>query len=214
MAAGTLIGASGGGCASRAPASAEFGVQAPDYQRAIDVARDVLLEARFEIDRVDAASGIISTLPKMTGGLLTPWDGEQTTMDQEVADATSAHRRRVRITFEPAAVDMPGRAAGQAAADASGGVVATGGLGAVAGQNAIVDLRSAGMPLTARVEVFVDRVRRPGVRLETESIRMTSVTTDPNLASRRMTPEFTETVDHDDLLAGRLAQKIRARMAE
>jgi len=213
--AAALVGGAGVGCASRAPASAEFGVQAPQYQRAIEVARDVLLEARFEIDRVDAAGGVITTLPKMTGGLLTPWDGEQTTMDQEVADATSAHRRRVRITFEPAAIDMPRRSAGQAAADTVAGPrAATAGLGAVGGENALVDLRSSGVPLTARVEVFVDRVRRPGVRLETESIRRSSVAVDPDLSSRRMTPEYVETVDHDDLLAGRIAERIRERLAE
>jgi len=206
-----LLAGVGSGCASRAPASAEFGVQAPQYERAIEVSRDVLLEARFEIDRVDAAGGIITTLPKMTGGLLTPWDGEQTTFDQEIADATSAHRRRVRITFEPAAVDVPGRAAGQAAAD---GPSSTTGLGAVAGENPIVDLRSSGVPLTARVEVFLDRVRRPGTRLETESIRQSSAWIDPELSSRRMTPEYVETVDHDDLLAGRLAQRIKDRLAE
>lgn len=195
------------GCAARAPASVEFGVQGVAYDRAIAAARDVLLEARFEIDRIDAASGVITTLPKTSAGLLAPWDQDQTTLGQEISDATSTQRRRVRITFEPAAADRRDRPAGQAAADIVG-------IGAVAGGGSTIDLRSSGLEMTARVDVFVDRVRRPGMRLETESIRTSSVTVDPTLSARRMMPEYATTVDHDDLLAGRLAERIRERLRQ
>ena len=68
------------------------------------------------------------------------------------------------------------------------------------------------MALTARVEVYVDRVRRPGLRLETESIRTSRVSLDPSLSARMMNPEYVTSVDRDDLLAARLAERMRRRM--
>jgi hypothetical protein len=190
-------------CASRQGGPVEVAVQAAEYERAVNIARDTLLEARFEIDRVDAAAGVITAHPRGTGGLLTPWDNQQTTLGQEVHDAANTHLRRVRITFEPAAIDRRDPGAGQAAADSPGGP-----------SPAWIDLRTAGLPITARVEVFIDRVRRPGVRLETESIRTSTLTLDPQLASRRMTPEYRTTVGRDELLAARLADRIRERLSE
>lgn len=195
------------GCASRAPKSAEFGVPSAQYDRAINAAREVLLEARFEIDRIDAAAGVITTQAKTSAGLLAPWDADQTTLDQEIADATSTHRRRVRITFEPAAVDRREAALAPSAANP----IHVGDRFAAPGT---IDLRAADLALTARVEVFVDRARRPGTRLETESIRTSSTAIDPSLSARRMNPEFDTTVDHDHLLAGRLAERIRQRLAQ
>ncbi|MCA9288839.1 MAG: hypothetical protein KDA05_09665 [Phycisphaerales bacterium] len=189
-----------GGCASRAN-SIEFGVQPDRYATAFDAARDVLIEARFEIDRVDAAAGVITTHPKPSVGLLAPWDDEQTTLVQEMGDATSTQRRRVRVTFEPAAVDRPREARGQA------------GFTPVAGA-APLDLRSSDVALTARVEVYVERVRRPGTRLETESIRQSSQTLDPSLRSRGMALEYTTTVDSDDAFAARLAERMRERLGQ
>ena len=37
---------------------------------------------------------------------------------------------------------------------------------------------------------------------------------DPDLASRRMTPQYESTIDRDDLLAARLADRIRERLEE
>lgn len=201
----TILGCSIMGCSARARAGAELTVSSADYLRAVDIARDVLLESRFEIDRVDAAAGVITSQPRASAGLLTPWDPEQTTLGQEISDASSTQRRRVRITFEPAAIDRNAVPAGQAAADLPPSLTVPTGPD---------DLRSSDVTLTARVEVFIDRVRRPGTRLETESIRTSTTTIDPDLASRRMLPEYTTTVDHDELLAGRLAQRIRERLAE
>lgn len=200
------IGIASWGCSTRPAGGVEFGVQAAEYERAIEAARDVLLEARFEIDRVDASAGVVTTLPKGTGGLLTPWDAEQTTMQQEWQDATSTHQRRVRVTFEPAAVDRRDPPAGQAAADVAGG--------GVIGASRALDLRRSGVALTARVEVYVDRVRRVGTRLESESIRRSTWAVDPALVGRGMSPSYTTTVDRDDLLAARLVARIRERLGE
>lgn len=191
------------GCGSGGERAVEFAVPPGRYIETVEVARRVLMEAQFEIDRVDAAAGVLTTHPKSSAGLLTPWITDQSTLEQRVADAANTHRRRVRVTFEPAAVGVPEGPGGQAAADVAGGVWSS--VGAL-------DLRESEVALTARVEVYVDRVRRPGLRLETESIRTSRVSLDPSLSARMMNPEYVTSVDRDDLLAARLAERMRRRM--
>ena len=77
-----------GGCAGSGPRSAEFQVSPGQYARAFDEARDVLTGYRFELDRVDAAGGVIATAPKTTAGLATPWDSEQTTLEDIIQAAS------------------------------------------------------------------------------------------------------------------------------
>ena len=60
------------GCATSRPA--EFATAPGGYAAAFDAAREVLREFRFELERVDARSGIITTRPKATAGLATLWD--------------------------------------------------------------------------------------------------------------------------------------------
>ncbi len=90
------------GCAAPKPTQshhASLTIDASDYDRAIDAARQVLIDNRFEIDRVDARRGIITTAPKQTAGLATPWDQEQSSLDQEWADLVHHHERVVRVSF-------------------------------------------------------------------------------------------------------------------
>ena len=88
------------GCAS--PSSPQFSVPAGQYARAFDATRDVLRGYRFSLERVDAAAGVVTTAPKGTAGLATPWDAEQSTMAQEVEDLLNQQTRNVRVTFRPA----------------------------------------------------------------------------------------------------------------
>ena len=70
------------------------------YDEAFDAVRDVLSEFRFAIDRVDARRGVITTHPKRSAGLGTPWDREQSTLTQEWEDLINEQRRVVRVEFE------------------------------------------------------------------------------------------------------------------
>lgn len=99
------------GCATAPPESAraDADFRADDYPALFDAAREVLSDYQFTLDRIDAARGVITTAPKRTAGLATPWDREQSTARQEFEDLAHQHDRVARITFEPA--DRPTRVA-------------------------------------------------------------------------------------------------------
>lgn len=96
------VGAVLGACAS-VPESPEVEVAPGGYAQAFSAVRDIVREHRFQVDRVDAAAGVISSAPKQTSGLFTPWDGEQSTASLELDDTVNLQQRRVRVTFEPRA---------------------------------------------------------------------------------------------------------------
>lgn len=162
-----------------------------EYEAAFDATRDVLTDARFTLDRVDAAAGVITTYPKSTSGLATPWDTEQSTFGQEWEDFTNQQERMVRVTFAPEGEEdeLPGPG------------------------EALPDRRSDDRPLVARVDVTVLRLRRPGWRPETEAISRSSRSQDPQLASRVGGATFSEPIGRDERLAGRLGEQVRARLS-
>jgi hypothetical protein len=173
------------GCASpKGPP--ELTLTTAQYPAAFEAAKDTLTSYRFELDRVDAAAGIITTKPKPSAGFATPWDEEQSGLNQELEDFLNDQLRRVRITFETA-------------------------VAAGAGDPA-PDLRTDPGPITGRIEVIVDRVRRAGWRLETTSMRYSSFTRDPALVERGMWPTYTVPLSQDPELAARLADGIRRRL--
>lgn len=77
-----------------------FDVAPGGYARAFNTAREALRDAFFSIDRVDADAGVISTFPKASSGLATPWDSDQSTLRQEWEDLAADQQRTVRIAFE------------------------------------------------------------------------------------------------------------------
>lgn len=171
-----------GGCAGSS-GNADLSITPGQYAAAFEAAKDTLAEYRFELERVDAGSGVITSKPKASAGLATPWDREQGAATQEFEDLANRHLRRVRITFEPT-------------------------TGAQAG----ADLRTAEGPIVGRVEVVVDRARRAGWRLEPTSVRFSSFTRDPDLAARGMWPQYTVPISQDPEFAARLADEIRQRL--
>ena len=179
-----VLAVAGWGCASSDPSPPRFDVPAGRYSDAFEAARDVLAAERFELERVDAGAGVLSTTAKPTSGLATPWDGEQSTTRQEFEDLGNRQQRRVRVTFEPEP----------------------------AGPEIPSDLRQSGSALVGRVEVTVERIRRTQWRLETTAVRFSSFAVDPELQSRGMWPQYTVAVAQDPLLAGRLAEEIRRRL--
>ena len=183
-----------GGCAPSRALPPTLSVGPGRYAEAFDAAREVLRAARFEIDRVDAAAGAISTEPKRSSGLAMPWDRDQSSFGQEIEDLVNHQQRVVRVTFEPEGSGAPG----------GGGQVGEG--------PAAADLRGHEGPMVARVHVVIERERRPGWRVESVSIGSSSFTRDPALGPRGMLGSYWVPVARDPGLEGRIAARIAERL--
>jgi hypothetical protein len=172
-----------GGCAGGGPA--ELAIAPGEYPAAFDTAREVLRDARFDIDRVDARAGVLTTSARASTGLSLPWDLAFT--DGALEDLLNRHARRIRVTFEPAAEgDAP----------------------------PIRDLMAAEpAPLVMRVRVLVEREQRPGWRLESSSVQLSTRSSDPALAQRGLEPSYTVALREDPELSGRLTGVIAERLA-
>lgn len=88
-----------GGCAARVDAPREFAVAPGHYPAAFDATRELLRGMDFTLERVDADSGVISTEPRFSRGLLEPWDATQTGLSDEWEDTVNMQARSVRVTF-------------------------------------------------------------------------------------------------------------------
>ncbi len=86
------------------------------YEDAFVAAREVLAEFRFGINRVDAARGVLTSYPKRTAGLASPWDGEQSSIGQEFEDLTNQQERTIHIEFERGEQADGGASAGRVVA--------------------------------------------------------------------------------------------------
>ncbi|MGD9689785.1 MAG: hypothetical protein AB7K52_09050 [Phycisphaerales bacterium] len=175
-----------GACA--APRPVDVRIPADQYTRAFDAAKETLRELDFSLERVDASAGVITTRTKATAGLATPWDQEQSGVGQELEELANRQTRVARVTFVPPA-----------------GTPAIGAPG-------WKDLRELNEPLTLRVEVSMFRRQRPGWRLETGAIRLSSRSSDPQLAARGMEPTYTVDIGDDPRLADRIARSIAQRL--
>lgn len=126
------------GCNTEGPST--IAVPPGEYPRAFDLTLEALRDAKFDVERVDAARGVIATLPKPTSGAATPWDLEQRSLGQEWQDLVNHQARIVRVWARPVGQ-------GQAPED-------------------FVTYPGA---VELRVETVLLRSRRPGYRIETES---------------------------------------------
>lgn len=196
FAGGLILGVvAAGGCSSTQ--SKEVQIPEGQYPQAFEAARESLREMRFRLDRVDAASGVIATSAKSSAGLATPWDGEQSGIDQEWEDFINHQRRTVRITFEPAQI------AGEPPARREPGS---------AKSVPLVDLRDVTGPVLATVDVTIERIQRPGWQVNTKSVNQSTFTRDPVLSSKGMFPTYSVELEPDDRLAGRIAESIRRKL--
>jgi hypothetical protein len=173
------------GCASSPAGPAELRIAPGAYSRTFDAARDTVASYGFELDRVDARAGVITSRPKTTGGLLTPWDREQSTARNEIEDVMNDQQRRVRITFAPA--EGPGFPEG-------------------------ADLRAEQPPMTARVEVAIDRIHHTGWRVEASSVQQSRRWRDPALQARGMEPVYEVPFTLDPQLAARITARIAEKV--
>ena len=74
-----------------------------DYPRAFDATKDVLREMGFELDRIDASAGIITTRPRTGSGLGTPW----VPTSDGLNDLAHRNRRVASVRFAPVGVERP-----------------------------------------------------------------------------------------------------------
>lgn len=170
------------GCASPPTGNGEFAVSGDQYAPTFDAARTVLLDWGFEIQRVDARSGVITTFPKESGGLATPQDRDHSSAADEFEDFFNLQSRTVRVEFvSPSAAPE-------------------------------ADLRTAGGDLTLRVRAIVWRRHRPGWRLEPSGVTLSTWTTDPELANRGMAGSYVVAVRRDHDLEARVAAAIHQSM--
>lgn len=161
---------------------ATIAVPAGQYTATFDAAREELRDLGFVLDRVDAQLGVITTLPKGSGGVATPWDREQSSIEDELNDAVHRSQRVVRIEYAPA----DGSASGAS------------------------DLRTLGGPLTMSVNAVLQRVQLPGWRLNTQGILYSTYSRDTILDARGMSI-YAVPIRQDSELARWLADRIEAR---
>ncbi len=181
-----------GGCSTNPAPTSEFNVAAGEYAKAFDAARDTLVAMRFELDRIDARAGIITTRPKSSHGLATPWDTEQSTLSQEWDDLMNHQFRRAEVRFEPMGT-------GVGTTDPVAQTVPVEGQG---------DLRESSLAMRGSVRIVVLRRHHTGARLEPESIRLSSRTTDPALRRRGIGTQYDVAVSEDRDLERRVAGAI------
>ena len=176
-------------------------IPAGRYTQAFDAAREAVRGLRFDLERVDARQGVLSTRAKPSDGLATPWDLEQTTTRQELEDLVNQQTRRVRVVFLTPVV-RPGQPPSEELDD-------------------LPPLQDAPMPqdlfahtgsVTMRVVVTRTRTQRPGWRLATNSVRSSTFTVDPARGATAEVAEYESPAGEDKDLALRVVEQVRVAL--
>ncbi|TVQ61862.1 MAG: hypothetical protein EA379_05880 [Phycisphaerales bacterium] len=173
------------GCASRANADAvpAFSVPAGAYTAAFDAARAALRDEGYTLDRVDARAGVITTRPRVEPAIAP---------SGAAGDADSwwnSQRSVARVEFAPEDREPSG-----------------------ATDHPDTDLRADDAPMQARVIVTIERLQRPGRRIEPVSIRLSSIWNEPGWEDRAMQPGHTTVQRRDQTHAATLARRIQERI--
>ena len=166
------------------------------YDEAFTQTRELLIARGFELERIDATRGVISTQPKASAGVFTPFDLRQGSLRQELDDTLNQQRRVVRVEFAPVVpeareprIDAPGIAP----------TISPLALG-------------AGEPLVARFGVVLERRTSTDLVMEPESIRLISRAQDRMLSERGLPAIGYAPVRQDRLYAGELAADLAKRL--
>lgn len=173
-------------CSSHAP-TRSLEVAQSQSDAVFTAALTELRERRFVPERIDAQAGVITTQPKRTGGLVSPWDGEQASLADEFEDTFHYHTRTVRITIAPVAppADLTSESR---------------------------DLFAAKAPTRVEVEAFVARRQTPHMQPQPRVLGLTTQAIDPALSPRGMTGSYDVPLSRDDDLAASIANSIARRL--
>ncbi|MBL0927222.1 MAG: hypothetical protein IBJ11_06155 [Phycisphaerales bacterium] len=178
------------GCAASGEGPA-LSFPAGEYPVYFQAAKDVLRDARFDLARIDAQSGIVQTDPRASSGFATPWIPHSATFADSVEGVAQRQRRIATIAFSPPTSPPT---AGQAPS-APGPT-------------------DPNTPMTLSVSVMIQRTYRPGRRVDPTSIRLSSFTVDTLSEQAGEPRQFSSDLRPDPALAASLAAKIRDRARE
>jgi hypothetical protein len=170
-----------GGCRAQAPPGPRtVAFERERYEHVFQSTKDELRRLGFVLDRIDGREGVITTRPKESTGLASPWEMDESSLRQELENYLQRQRRRVEATFVPA--------------DAAAGLVD--------------DVDDPAAMIELRVRVVVERVYRFGLQVDPQSVRLASVWRDPVLEDLGAQPSFATRFEEDDWLAARIAARV------
>lgn len=184
-----LLGSALTGCQSATPGSTSVLIAPGAYAATFQAVKDELRASGFELDRIDARAGIITTRPHVSAGLATPWIGVESTIGQEFEGLLNRQRRTVRVVFAPS------ESTPETSESASP-----------------FDARRLDVELRAQVEVRVERVHRLGLRPSPASVRLSSVMDRGDRGGADEEPWTTTVIGDDDMLAARFVRGVAARV--
>jgi len=184
------VAAVGVGCAGPAGPTS-FTIDQAEYARAFTAARDELRSHRFDLASVDARMGTIGTDAAGSAGLLTPWIDHSDTLKGAWTDLLNDQRRVAVVRFRP-----EGEAAAPDVSPADEGA----------------DVRAGVGQLRVEVEVQVERLYRPGRRVDATDVRLRSFTKDPAWQRQGLQPWYASAEGTDERLAARMAEGIQRRL--
>lgn len=174
------------GCSTTNPSEPSFHFDGSRYAEVFQATKDALREHEFELERVDARNGVITTRPRPWAGLATPWIPHATGLNDSIVGLIQPEQRACRVTFARA----------DSGADAA---------------PSEEDLRLVEGPVLATVHVSILRLQRPGWRIGAPSVQLRSQAVDPALLEAGLQPGFVVDVGADRQFADELARKIHNR---
>jgi hypothetical protein len=158
----------------------------------------------------DRGNGIIETEPRNIGSLLEPWRTDTAGLDQTLQATVQMERRRVRFIFVPEGFEpqvIDGDSDFQGAAF-PGSRADTGRF----------DLERYQGPVELRARVFIERGFTPGIRQDTWSGTLRTVTTEPRPRLRddgtTRTPTQWTPIGRDEVAERRLTARVAEMLAE
>ncbi len=184
---GLMLAVGSSGCSAPPPTTQRTFAFAPNqYPQAFNTSRQVLMDMGFSLDRIDAASGVLTTQPHFSQGILEPWDVTQSSIGDEWEDAVNHQARSVRILFaaNDATTDSPSPSTEQ----------------------------TAGPKHIGRVQVTLYREQRAGRQLNSIAVGASSYTFDPLMAQRHGM-RYLVPVRRDRALEARIATTIASQLA-
>jgi len=185
------------------------------YAQAFSITKDEIRRLGFQLARVDARSGVITSQTQSTAGLATPWTHTEASFDDRVDSFFHRDQRRISISFDVADEAHAGKPDDEPAG--SDQVESTAELGA--GETGLIevgpveiDRRSWEGELVCTVSVAHERLHRSGLRLSPAGILLSNVTTTGDDPESGPPVPIVREMEMDTHLASKLARMIRDRL--